>query len=171
MLKILLIGKPKSGKTSLVRKVINSLKKTSYGGFFSEEIKENRQRVGFKIVSTDGEEGILADTIHKSPYQVSKYYVNISEFERVALKAITNAEKDKDLIVIDEIGKMELYSQKFMALIEEIFTKGHKKILATIPISNIPFINKLRDLPNTEVIEVTPENRDHLVAKLLGYIG
>jgi len=154
----------------LVRKVINSLKNTTYGGFFSEEIKEKGARVGFKIVSTDGEEGILADTTHKSPYRISKYYVNVSEFERVALKAITNAEKEKDLIIIDEIGKMELFSQKFRALIEEIFVKGHKKILATIPISNIPFINKLCDLPDTEVIEVTPGNRDQLITKLIGYL-
>jgi nucleoside-triphosphatase len=170
MLKMLLIGKPKSGKTSLVRKVLNSLKKTTYGGFFSEEIKEKQLRVGFKIVSTDGEERIMADTIHKSPYRISKYNVNLVEFERVALKALTDAEKEKDLIIIDEIGKMELFSQKFTTLVEEIFIRGHKKVLATIPVSNIPFINKLRALPDIEVIEVTPENRDQLVEKLIGYL-
>jgi len=167
MHKILLLGKPKVGKTNLVKKVMTGLKKTTYGGFFTAEIKEKGKRVGFKVISTNGEEGILAHINHRSPYHVSKYYVNVSDFERVALKAISNAEKEKDLIVIDEIGKMELFSHKFANKIEEIFNKSNKKILATIPITKIPLINKLKSLPDTEVIEITEENRDRLVNELI----
>jgi nucleoside-triphosphatase len=165
--KILLLGKPKSGKTTLVKKVLAVLSKISYGGFFTEEIREKDNRIGFKVVSTDGEEGVLAHENYKSPYRVSKYFVNVLDFERVALRAITQAMKDKDLIVIDEIGKMELFSDRFEHLIEEIFAKGRKKILATIPVSKIPLIEKLRNLPDTEVIEVTPANRDQLVDELI----
>lgn len=167
MQKILLFGKPKIGKTTLVKKVIQAFSEISCGGFFTEEIREKGERIGFKVVSTDGEAGILAHINHKSPFRVSKYYVNVSDFERVALKAIAKAEKEKDLIVIDEIGKMELFSQKFKRTIEEIFTKGSKKILATIPISNIPLIEKFKNLPNTEIVEVTPANRDLLANELV----
>jgi len=175
--KILLLGKPKAGKTTLVKKVLAGLAKTAYGGFFTEEIREKGERVGFKITSTNGEESILAHinptlarkggVNHKSPYRVSKYYVNVSGFEQIALKAISRAEKEKDLIIIDEIGKMELFSQKFVNKIEEIFTKGRKKALATIPVSNIPLVKKLQSLSDTEVVEVTERNRDRLVSELI----
>lgn len=167
MHKILLSGKPKTGKTSLVKKVMSGLKKNTYGGFYTAEIKEKDKRIGFKVISINGEEGILAHVNHNSNCHVSKYHVNLPEFERVALAAIENAEKAKDLIVIDEIGKMELFSFKFANKIEEIFNRGNKKILATIPISKIPLINKLKNLPDTEVIEITEENRDRLVDELI----
>ncbi|MEO0093477.1 MAG: NTPase [candidate division WOR-3 bacterium] len=170
MPKVLLFGKPKSGKTTLVKKVLAELPKNSYGGFWTEEIKEQEERVGFKVVTTEGEEGILAHKDYRSPYRVSKYYVNVTDFERVALKTLDNAEKSKDLIVIDEIGKMELFSQKFAQVIEKIFANKHKKVLATIPISNIPLIEKLKKLPDATVMEVTPANRDFLATKILKLI-
>jgi nucleoside-triphosphatase len=167
MQRILLLGKPKIGKTILVKKIIAGLKRTTYGGFFTAEIKEKGKRVGFKVISTDGEEAILAHMNCHSNYHVSKYFVNVQEFERVALTAIENAEKEKDLIAIDEIGKMELFSHKFVNKIEEIFNKSNKKILATIPVSKIPLIEKLKKLPDAEVIEITEENRDRLVNELI----
>ncbi len=167
MKRILLLGKPKVGKTSLVKKVMAGLKNITYGGFFTEEIRVKGERIGFKVIPTNGEEGILAHVNHKSPYRVSKYYVNVTDFERVALKAITNAEKEKDLIIIDEIGKMELFSHKFEIKTEEIFNKNNNKILATVPISKIPLINKLKGLPDTEVIEITEKNRDRLVLEII----
>ena len=167
MHKILLLGKPKIGKTSLIKKIISGLKKTTCGGFYTSEIKEKGKRVGFKVISTNAEEGVLAHMYYHSNYHVSKYFVNVSEFERVALTAIENAEKEKDLIAIDEIGKMELFSHKFVNKIEEIFNKSNKKILATIPVSKIPLIEKLKKLPDTEVIEITEENRDRLVNELI----
>lgn len=153
-----------------MKKVLAELQKNSYGGFWTEEIKEKGERVGFKVVTTKGEEGILAHKDYRSPYRVSKYYVNVADFERVALKAIADAEKTKDLIVIDEIGKMELFSQKFAKLIEKVFSSQHKKILATIPISDIPLLEKLKKLPDATVVEVTPANRDFLLTKILKLI-
>jgi len=166
--KILLSGKPKVGKTTIIKKVLSSFAKTSCGGFYTEEVKAKGKRIGFKVVSTNGEEGILADINHKSPYRVSKYYVNVADFERVALQAVVNAEQAKDLIIIDEIGKMELFSPKFKQAVEEIFTKSQKKILATIPNCDIPLVKRLKSLPDTEVIEITEENRDIIVSELIG---
>ncbi len=167
MRRILLLGKPKVGKTTLAKKVLARLSKITYGGFFTEEIEVKGERTGFKVISTDGIEGGLAHINHRSPNRVSKYFVNVKDFERIALTAIENAEKEKALIVIDEIGKMELFSHKFVNKIEEIFNENNKKILATIPISKIPLIEKLKNLPDTEVIEINEENRDRLVNELI----
>uniref|UniRef100_A0A7C6A917 NTPase n=1 Tax=candidate division WOR-3 bacterium TaxID=2052148 RepID=A0A7C6A917_UNCW3 len=174
MTKILLLGRPRSGKTTLVKKVLAQLPKSAYGGFFTEELKEGGKRVGFKVVATDGEEGILAHKNYQSPNRVGQYGINISDFERVALKAIAKAFKERDLIVIDEIGKMELLSEKFQKTVLALF-KEEKKILATIPISDIPLIRRLKNLPDVLVIEVTESasggNRERLITEILERIN
>lgn len=150
-MKILITGKPRSGKTTLVKKILSSLPSISYGGFFTEEIKENGQRIGFKLVTTFGEQGILAHQNYKSPHRISKYGVNLTDLENVGINSLYRAFHEKDLIVIDEIGKMELLSNKFKKTIQEIFNQAHKQaIIATIPVSDIPFLNELKS--RTDVI-------------------
>jgi nucleoside-triphosphatase len=145
---------------------LTSLPNISYGGFFTEEIKQNEERVGFKIVTTFGDEAILSHQDYKSSYRISKYGVNLNNLEIFAVNSLVRALKEKDLVVIDEIGKMEIYSEKFKSTVEAIFSESNKKVLASIAISKIPFIDKIRRLPNISLFEVTIENREHLIKKI-----
>ena len=109
-------GKPSVGKTSVIKKIIPLLG-TSAGGFFTEEIRVMDRRMGFRIVTLDGEEGIMAHVDFNSNYKVGKYRVDLDSFEKVAIPALEKAVMDKSIIVIDEIGKMELFSTKFRELV------------------------------------------------------
>ncbi len=101
-----------------------------------------------------------------TPYRVSRYKFDKERFERVALPELERAKRRSGLIIIDEIGKMELFSERFRSEIRDLFASD-KTIIATIPISPIPFISHLTKTPETKVIEITLSNRDRILEDLI----
>ncbi|MCX7784736.1 MAG: NTPase [candidate division WOR-3 bacterium] len=167
-MKILITGKPRSGKTTLIKKLLSLLPNISFGGFFTEEIKENGKRIGFKIVTTFGEQGVLAHQKYRSSLRISRYGVNLADLEIIGINSLKKALQEKDLIIIDEIGKMELMSDKFKSAIQEIFHKANRQaVIATIPISNIPFLNHLKSYPNTVVFDTSKQKIEDIIKSCL----
>ena len=157
---ILLTGKPGTGKTTVIKKVMAELD-VKIGGFYTEEIREKGKRVGFKVRSSDGEEGLLAHKDTKSPYRVGKYGVLINSFEIIGVKAIENAVKNAELIIIDELGRMELFSKKFQAAVLEALDSS-KPILGVIQQKRNPFLDKIRSRKDIKILTVTEKNRNEL---------
>jgi hypothetical protein len=58
---LLLTGVPGIGKTTVIRRVAARLQKRRIGGFYTEEIREDSDRRGFRLVGFDGSEGVIAD--------------------------------------------------------------------------------------------------------------
>jgi nucleoside-triphosphatase THEP1 len=164
MAKILITGYPQSGKTTLVMKF---LKQTTLDcvGFYTEEIR-NKQgiREGFKVVGiSTGQEGILAHVNVKSEYRVGKYGVNLVDFEKVALKEM---EKEADLVIIDEIGKMELFSKLFKTQLLKCLERGN--VLATITKKGGgEFVMQLKHRTDIEFLEITKNNRNLIIKTLV----
>jgi len=131
---ILLSGPPASGKSTLIAKIVDFLKANNVkvGGIVTPEVRKNNIRVGFKVVDLMTlKEVIFAGINLKSNYRVGKYFVDISLFESISIPALENAEKESDIIVIDEIGRMELFSKKFEEVIKKIMN-GAKPVLAVV---------------------------------------
>jgi len=97
---------------------------------------------------------------------VGKYGVNVDAFERLALPELNIGIRQNGLIVIDEIGKMELYSAKFKDILIELFN-SHIGLLATILFKPHPFCDRLKRHTGVEVIEVNRDNRDRLVEEIV----
>ena len=162
---ILLTGKPGVGKTTVIKKIIPLLGLDA-GGFYTEEIREMDKRMGFRIVTLDGEEGILAHVDCNSNYKVSKYRVDLDSFEKVAIPAIENAMKNKSIIIIDEIGKMELFSTKFKELVSNILD-GEKTLLCVIKEDGYAFSENIKKRNDIDILTVNYENRDRLPEKVV----
>lgn len=129
-LSILLTGKPGSGKSTLLLSVIERLKDRKIAGIITPEIRVGGSRHGFRIIDLcSKEERILSSTTGKGP-RVGKYYVNVANIDAIVGKFQQSADS-AEIIVIDEIGKMELFSEKFKHAVDKAFSSD-KKILAVV---------------------------------------
>ena len=160
---ILIAGRPGIGKTTLIKKLIEILP-FPIGGFYTEEIKKGKERTGFSLKTLGGKEMVLADISIDSPYRVGKYKVDVDTFERIGVAGLQKAIADKGLIIIDEIGKMELYSEKFKEVVWKALDK--KCTVATIKIGDAGFIGKIKQRTDVKIIDLDPGNRDSLPADI-----
>jgi nucleoside-triphosphatase len=164
---ILLTGAPGVGKTTMIMRVLDVLCNVDAGGFYTREIRENGTRAGFKILTLDGREGILSHVNHESRYQVGRYGVNLADLDNIAVNSILDS-LERGVIVIDEIGKMELLSEKFKEAAINALDTG--RVLGTIKLSPDEFTERIRKRSDTSIVEVTLQNRDALVSELAGKI-
>lgn len=166
MVKILLTGRPGVGKTTVIRKAVASGLSIA-GGFFTEEIRQGGQRLGFRVKDLHtGEEGLLAHVDHRNGPRVGKYTVDVASFARIGVEALRQAATRQGCIIMDEIGKMELSSKAFAEVAAELMESDHA-ILATIPAIRHPLLDRLRARPDATVIEVTLSNRDSLPGRIV----
>jgi nucleoside-triphosphatase len=144
-MKILITGKPRSGKTTLIKRISQSVPDVSFGGFYTEEIKEKGRRLGFRLITVNGKSGILAHQNLSSDIRLGNYKLNLETLDTIGIESIKEALKKNAVIIIDEIGKMEILSKKFCQLIEELWYKENPPIIiATIPITPLSFIRRLK---------------------------
>jgi len=162
---ILFTGRPGVGKTRVIMNLISGLE--GVGGFYTEEMRQKGERKGFRIVTLRGKKGILAHKDLKSPYRVGKYGVNIEDLENIAGESITLALNDdkKKIVLIDEIGRMELYSPKFQQAVIEALSSS-KRVIGTLQGRHNKFTDAIREREDVEIIEVTLENRNRLPKEL-----
>lgn len=161
---LLLTGHPGVGKTTIIRKLLEKLKLPA-GGFYTEEIREDNVRQGFAVVTLSGFKGVLAHRNFKSRYKVGNYGVGVYTLNRIGVKEIQMCLMEKKVIVIDEIGKMELLSPQFQAVVEKALDADNP-VLGTITLARHPFAQKVKARQDVRVIEVTRENRDEVLKTL-----
>ncbi|PYK92311.1 MAG: AAA family ATPase [Verrucomicrobia bacterium] len=162
--KVLLTGRPGCGKTTLVKRVVKNLPQRA-AGFYTEEIRDRDIRVGFRLVTLDGDEGVLAHVDFETPERLGKYRLDLSALETVAVNAVRDAVRARQLVVIDEIGPMEIRSAMFRDTINEVLESG-LPLLATIFARSLRFTDAIKMRPDVTLIEVRPDNRERLVFEL-----
>jgi nucleoside-triphosphatase len=166
---LFLTGEPGCGKTTIIKEALAKTNKSA-GGFYTQEMRTKGVRQGFEIVTLDGKSAILAHTDVRSSYKVSKYGVDIESMDKLAVAALKEAIQSKDIVVIDEIGKMELFSKSFKDTVLQALESG-KKILGTIMLASNPWADKIKKRPEVEIIRVTRSNRNQVVEKVLAWLA
>ncbi len=162
-------GQPGTGKTALIKEAL-ARTRVKGGGFYTEEIRTKAIRQGFRIVTLDGREAILAHVNISNPYQVGKYKVDTGALDRVGVSAVQQALQESDLVVIDEIGKMELLSPQFKEVVTQAIDSG-KKVLGTIMLNPQLFADQIKRHPEVEVLLVTRNNRPQVMKKVLDWLA
>jgi len=165
---LLVTGRPGSGKTTVVERVVASLPGGAATGFFTREARERGTRRGFTMQTLDGRIAVLADVRGDGP-RIGRYRVRLNELETLGVPALAPRPGVR-LIVVDEIGKMECLSQRFCDAVRQALDSP-TPVLATIARQGGGFIAAVRCRADVTIVEVTAENRDQLPATILASLG
>lgn len=165
---LLLTGVPGMGKTTVLRKVADGLSDRRLAGFYTEEIRSDGERRGFRMVCFDGREGVMARTEFPGPHRVGKYGVDVAVIDALAASSLT-LEQPADVYLVDEIGKMECLSEQFVAAIGRIL-ESDKPVVATVALHGEGLIDEVKRRPGIQIWPVTQENRDRLPDDILAWL-
>ena len=158
------------GKTTVLTETVEALKRSGFrvGGMLSREVREGGIRVGFEITDlATGKRGWLAHVAQKSGPQVGKYRVNVGDLEAVGAAGITQAVADCDVVAVDEIGPMELFSQKFRDAVQAALDSGKLVVAVVHWRARDRLVVDVKSRGDAEVFTVTPENRDALPERVV----
>jgi nucleoside-triphosphatase len=167
--RLLIEARPGAGKTTALSRLAERLRDDGavLSGFLTREIRDGRRRVGFEVETFGGDRGLLAHVDLPGPPRVGRYGVNLEEFERLALRSL---EAPASVILIDELGKMELASEPFREAVRNLFD-GPLPIVATVHTFRHPFTDALKRRRDVSVVKLTASNRDGLPEELAAQLG
>ena len=167
---LLIVGRPGVGKTTLMRRLTQSLRHCAIDGFLTEELREAEQRMGFWLSPLDGRQVLLAHRRLESGTRVGPYKVNIEVLDHVAVAVIQRGIHHAFVLFLDELGRMELCSPRFEKAVLEAFDRG-PSIVATVGLHPLPFLNALKRRKDVELIPLSSTNRgaveEELTARLV----
>jgi nucleoside-triphosphatase len=177
---LLFTGPKKIGKTTAVRKIAAGLGTERFVGFFATERRARGLRTGFDIQLLDGRSGPLASIDSDSPMRVGrvldggrrKYGVELDFLDDVAvpaLRAALSEDPSDRVLLIDEIGSMQLYSEPFRRLVLDALS-GPSLVLGTVMLPPEPWADALKERGDVETFLLTPQNRDTMTEMMSGYL-
>lgn len=168
---LLLTGVPGIGKTTVVRRVADELRKRKrrVGGFTTEEIRSGKERVGFRIETFDGKSAVLAHVSIRSEHRVSRYGVDVAALDEIVDEALAPSSRT-DVFLVDEIGKMECFSKRFVAAIEALLD-SKRLLIATVALKGGGLMATVKHRPDIELWTVTKSNRDALPERVGEWIS
>ena len=165
---LLITGTPGIGKTTAIRRVADELEAKGLRGFYTEEIREGGERLGFRLVSFEGTAHVIAHVDFAKRLHVGKYGVDVQAIDDAVPLLVPDP--DARVYLVDEIGKMECLSECFIAAMR-VLLSGHTPMVATVGARGAGFIAEVKRRPECELWKVTHVNRNDLPAQILAWLA
>jgi nucleoside-triphosphatase len=165
---LLITGTPGIGKTTAIRKFISTISGLTVSGFYTEEIRTSNVRQGFELVTLLEQRFIMAHVDSNSEYRVGKYGVDVAAIDKAVALTLPDA-NGTDLYVVDEIGKMECFSDLFIKRMSALLDSG-KTVVATVALKGGGFITKVKNRPGIVVWEITRKNRNNMPDRIAAWV-
>ncbi len=161
---LILTGRPGIGKTTIIKAFIAQLADRA-GGFYTEEILGPGGRKGFRLITLDGRSDVIAHMDFKSRSMVGRYGVKVEVIDQLGAGAIRSAIDHNPIVIIDEIGKMELFSSPFQSAVLKAIGSS-KIVLATAMQDDHPWVAAVKALPTVTVWRVDKVNRGKMLEQI-----
>jgi nucleoside-triphosphatase len=165
---LLITGVPGVGKTTLIRRVAEGLPGVRLGGFYTEELREAGARTGFRLVDFEGNTLTFAHVSFSGP-RVSRYGVDVAALDARAA-ALLAPRPHVALYLVDEIGRMECLSPRFVAAMRHLLSSG-SCVVATVAKKGGGLVTEAKRWPGATLWEVMHDNRDRLPDEVLAWLG
>lgn len=160
-----LTGLPGAGKTTVITRLAQFLGNRSTG-FYTAEIRTGSKRQGFEVVTLSGKKAILAHVDFPLSPCVGRYGVKPESLkEAIAEIKQAIAQNKKKCLLIDEIGKMELFAPGFQETVQAALNSS-LIVITTILAKPHPFCDALKRRSDVKLIEVNRKNREKLSEEL-----
>ena len=163
---LLLTGVPGIGKTTVIRRVADRLKGRRLAGFYTEEIREDGDRRGFRLAGFDGTERVIAHVDFPKVHRVGKYGVDVEAIGRAGDRLGLDP---AEVYLVDEIGKMECLSERFVSGMRALLA-GPRPVVATVALHGSGFIEEVKRGRGAVIWAVTHANRDKLFERVLAWL-
>ena len=164
---LLLTGVPGIGKTTVIRQVAVQLHAKRLRGFYTEEIREAGERRGFRLVSFEGKERVIAHVAFPKRQRVGKYGVDVAAVDDAA--SLLLLDPTAQVYVVDEIGKMECLSACFVTTMRALLA-SQTPVVATVGLRGGGFIAEVKRSRACLLWEVTHANRDDLPSRIVAWL-
>ena len=159
---VLISGEPRVGKPTLLKKIVQMIGESNCIGFYTEEVRNDFDRIGFDCVSLEGKRQRIADVDFKSDVRIGRYGIDVKAFEDFSLQTISDYSNKNKIIIIDEIGPIQLLSTKFKQQIDDILISANC-VIGTIFYDKHPDTDEIKRLPGVKIYSITSENRDTIL--------
>jgi len=154
---ILVTGPPRSGKSTLIEKVVQGISRPATG-FFTQELREKGRRVGFSITTLEGKTGVLAHQSIRSRFRVGNYRVNLEDLDQIAVPSMLPSTPDQ-IVVVDEVGKMECFSPLFKETLIQVLSSANP-VIGSVAIKGDHFIQSIKKRDDVSLVSITEKTRD-----------
>ncbi len=161
---ILLTGPPGCGKTTVIQCLVGRLGDLRLAGFYTQEIREQGQRVGFEIASLSGRRALLAHVRSRSRHRVGRYGIEPEQLEPLVQEELAGT-REVDAHLIDEVGKMELFCPAFVEAVPRLL-EGAVPVVLTVAQKGQGLIAQVKARADVRMVTVSDQNRDGLPEEL-----
>ncbi len=166
---IAVTGTPGVGKSTLVARVADRVP-LSCGGMVTAAIQKCGRRVGFAVQNlATGEEGVLAHLHGADGPRFGRYRLNLRDLEAVGVGAIARAIEEAALVVVDEVGPMELCSSLFIQTVKQALDEAQNLLVTVHRRSNHPLAYMIRHRAD-HLVRLTRESRDAAVSEIIQWL-
>ena len=168
-----LTGRPGCGKTTAALRIVEGLKRRGarVEGMYTEEMRVGGRRVGFRVKRIGGGEGTLAHVELRGGPRIGKYVVNLRDLEEVGVAAILDGLRGADFVVVDEVGPMELFSQRFKDAVRSLLRSQRHALLTVHYRSRDPLVQEVKRAAGDKLIVLDFGNRDRVPSMVVGEVA
>ncbi len=165
----LLSGQPGVGKTTIIKRLVDQIGSEHCGGFYTEEVRENGIRTGFQLVTLDGQSGLLAHVRISSLVCIGRYSVDLQRLDTLGVAAVADALRHKRLVVIDELGPMEVLSASFRKVVLDALNST-VPLIGTIVFRQHPWLDTIKQHPRVQLMMLTASEREAVFQNMLSFV-